>query len=527
MRRKTVEGFNTWVILICDMLRLTVCALLVISALFIIPSAAVGTDDPYTITIENGEVDVPERTVSVAGQEFTVSSIAPITPGEEINYQISASEDEPYRVVLYSDEKRIEAFNPKGDQPTFGTDNLDPGTYAMAVETGEIETIQPVVITSYETTLSVPSETDMGDAVSAEISIDEHTSVDRETVETVQVVIANGSINEAHTAEQTADGEYVADFDVEYTPGEYRVYAVVRGNGTVENGRADVIGMSEEQTLTITDGESGNDGSSAQDGSGSNDGDDSDTSDDSDSANTNGSEAGDTGAGVVQQTVIESDTGAGRSSALFESGSPVEEITFVNETRGSINITTRYSDPTNVDPSPGTTIQVSEITVPKNARNVQATIRLTISADRLEASEGTVDELRVHRLVDGTWERLTTRVIEEQSAHVTIEAETPGFSYFAVNVVSDNGADGVDNESGSGGDDSDGTSADGADNSSENGTTDNNTSDDSDSTSGDGTTGSSVTGATNDNSPGFGVLGSLVAIILLSVSLVAQARQSE
>ena len=506
------------------MLRSTICALLVVSTLVIVPFA-VAADDPYTINIENGEVDVPERTVSAAGQEFTVSSIAPITPGEEINYQISKSEDEPYRVVLYNDEKQIEAFNSKGDQSTFGTDNLEPGTYAIAVETGEIETVQPVVITSYDTTLSVPSETNTGDSVSAEISIDEHPGVDGEPMETVQVVIANGSINEAHSAEQTADGEYVAEFNAEYTPGDYRVYAVVRGNNTVEDGRAAVIGMSEEQTLTVTDRDSEDDGSTESDDSENGEG-DSSSPDDSDSRNANDSESGDTGDDVVQETVIETDSDADGYNAVFEAGSPVEKITFENETHGSVNVTTRYSDPTDVDPSPGTTIQVSEITVPETARNVSATVRLTVATDRLESSEGTVDDLRVHRLTNGTWEPLTTRVIDERSAHVVIESETPGFSYFAVNAVTDSETDRTGGASGSD-DDPDDTSTDWTNESSGNGTDDDNTSDNSDSTSEDGTTGATGTGTTNDSSPGFGVLGSLVAIKLLSISLVVKARQSK
>jgi len=261
------------------MQRPRICILFLIFSLLVVSSVAVSAQNTYTITVDNGEIDVPERTVSTAGQEFTVTSIAPVTPGEDIAYQISTNADEAYRVLLYNDERGIEAFNSEG-RSTFETDNLDPGTYVVAVDTGEIRAIQPVVITSYETTLSVPEEADTSGGILADISIAAHDAATNTTVETVQAVVANESVNDVITAEKTADGEYTADISSGYEPGKYRVYAVVRSNETVESGQLDVIGMSDEQTLTVTDADGDNTGaSSRQEDTGSGGGADDDTAD--------------------------------------------------------------------------------------------------------------------------------------------------------------------------------------------------------------------------------------------------------
>lgn len=491
--------------------RSTVLLLLVIASLLVVSVAAVGADGSYTITIENGETDVPERTVTGLGQEFTVTSIAAISPGTEINYQISTSSDAAYRVVLINDDQEIEDFNSGGESGTFETEGLAPGTYAVAVDTGDIETIQPVVITSYETALSVPSEAGTDDGVSAEISIAAHDNVDAASPETVQAVIANGSMNEAITAEETDDGEYVADLGSGYEPGEYRVYALVRSSETVESGQFDVIGMSEEQTLTVVDSGTGDDG---QDGTGGGGQDGGDAPTDDNVGNENSSETG-VESDIVQEGTIETESGVSGSRVSFESGSPVEEIAFESEVSGSVNVTTRESAPTDIDPSPGTTVQVSEITVPEAASDDPATIRLTVSADRLEALNVTADELRVNRFANGTWEGLATTLVEERSEHIVLEAETPGFSYFAVSAVSDQGTE-------SDGDDE--TGSDGAETGSDGDT--NSAGGDADGASDDGGDEAAGSDTTDDSVPGFGILGALVSVTLFAVSTLARTRRS-
>jgi hypothetical protein len=95
------------------------------------------------------------------------------------------------------------------------------------------------------------------------------------------------------------------------------------------------------------------------------------------------------------------------------------------------------SAPTDIEPSPGETVQVANVSVPEPVRNESAALRLTISTDRLDATGAAADELRVNRFHDGEWNALETTVAERTESGVTLEAETPGFSYFAVSAVSE------------------------------------------------------------------------------------------
>jgi chitodextrinase len=100
-------------------------------------------------------------------------------------------------------------------------------------------------------------------------------------------------------------------------------------------------------------------------------------------------------------------------------------------------VTTQESTPADADPSPGTAVQVADITVPDSAADASATIRMTVSADRLSAVDATAEQLQVTRFADGEWQSLDTSVVDESGDGVVLEARTPGFSYFAVNAVSE------------------------------------------------------------------------------------------
>ncbi|MDB9249357.1 PGF-pre-PGF domain-containing protein [Halorubrum ezzemoulense] len=271
-------------------------------------------------------------------------------------------------------------------------------------------------------------------------------------------------------------------------------------------------------------------GGGAPDGDGSGD-----KSDDGEGESDEGS--GDTVTEVVQQAqaTAESDAETGGARATFDEGSPVEEIDFKSDVEGTVNVTTRESEPADVEPPSGTAVQVSEITVPEDARNSPATIRMTVDTARLEEHDATAEELRVERFSDGTWESLETTVVDAGNDRVVLEAETPGFSMFAVTAEEDAGDDGStstdgdddsEDESTGSGDDDGSTGTDGEDDSDDGMTEDDtadasaNGSDEVDDGSEDGD------GVTEDDTPGFGVLGALVAVTMLAAAAVTRNRRS-
>jgi PGF-pre-PGF domain-containing protein len=87
-----------------------------------------------------------------------------------------------------------------------------------------------------------------------------------------------------------------------------------------------------------------------------------------------------------------------------------------------------------VDP-PGNQINLLNISASASDSELEeATIRFEVSKSNIPADS----QLQVYRYNDGQWEELETRRIDENSEVVILEAETPGFSPFAVSHTSDN-----------------------------------------------------------------------------------------
>jgi PGF-CTERM protein len=203
-------------------------------------------------------------------------------------------------------------------------------------------------------------------------------------------------------------------------------------------------------------------------------------------------------------------------------------VSFSSNVSGTVEVTTRSAVPADVAAPPGETIYVSEITVPEGARDTRSTIRVVVSADRLSELNTTAENLRVSRFSNGRWAQLDTTVTNETTQKVVLDAETPGFSMFA--VTTDRGQTSNDDGSDSSIDDGQGDSkgdTDGADSATDDdGDGDEDGSGENNENSSGGETGNGTippaddtndTGsdATDDSTPGFGILTALIAVSLV------------
>ena len=274
----------------------TVAALLLVTALVTGLIGGVTADESYDITVENGEVSIPERTETIAGYEFTVDSIAPISEGEPLDVTTTAPAGEFYFASLYdSSQDLIVDTTLRGPNSTsFDTAalDLDPGTYAVAIVAGGPEAIQPVVIEAYQMSLSASGSVEQGANITADITLD---GADPEPA-SVDVIIANESINQTTTAQKVTDQTYEAEIPADYAPGEYRLYAVAREttSGSTTDVQ-DILSMSDENTLEITESaaDTGNDTeSSTADGTAPNSGGGSSDNGDGGSSGDSGDDGG-------------------------------------------------------------------------------------------------------------------------------------------------------------------------------------------------------------------------------------------
>ena len=458
---------------------------------------AVSADTSYTVTINNGEIDIPDTTE----EGFTVTSVAPIEPGNDISASIDTGENNTYDLLLYNGNRGIEDRRLSVTGSTterFQTTKLDPGIYSVTISTDRIETIQPVVVEGYDTTLSPPSSVTQGDSADITMDVTEHAGVNAPAIKRVEAVVANESFNKRIQADKTASGEYTATMTPAYSPGEYRVYGVVYESETVENGELNIISMTDEQSVEIT--EQSDSGDTTEGGSAGGGGGGGAPAAPPEEPATEASQESNEDMTQRATATVEPTADSNAAVASFERGSPVEEITF-DETgvSGTVDVSTQSTPPEDVTSPPGSPVAVSNITVPESARTTSATIRLNVTTNTSNPSE---DTLQVTRLADGTWSDLPFSVVESTETGVILAVETPGFSYFAVSERTDpSTATNTDSSAGS-----------------------ETTSTDTEDTTGSETNTSQTeassesTASTTDSTPGFGLLAAVMGLLLTTMA---------
>ena len=146
--------------------------------------------------------------------------------------------------------------------------------------------------------------------------------------------------------------------------------------------------------------------------------------------------AGPTTAESVTPTV---DAETGRTVAAFQTSQNVESVALdTTETVDDVTVSDLDPDTETEAPAPGQPVSLQDITVSGASgeiENTPATIRFRISSERLEERGTTAENLRAFRLNNGDWQRLETSVAAETDTGVVLEADTPGFSVFAVSAV--------------------------------------------------------------------------------------------
>ncbi|MFC7202640.1 PGF-pre-PGF domain-containing protein [Haloferax namakaokahaiae] len=109
-------------------------------------------------------------------------------------------------------------------------------------------------------------------------------------------------------------------------------------------------------------------------------------------------------------------------------------IGFDSTVRGKVTVRERAGLPGTLGRPTGKPVSWLQIDVPDAVEDEPATLTLTVKRSKLDELGVSADDLQVERYDDDTsaWETLETRVVNDSGETVVIEAETPGFSYFAV-----------------------------------------------------------------------------------------------
>jgi PGF-pre-PGF domain-containing protein/PGF-CTERM protein len=108
-------------------------------------------------------------------------------------------------------------------------------------------------------------------------------------------------------------------------------------------------------------------------------------------------------------------------------------VVFGEPTTGSVAIEAVDALPSTAPAPEGTVVTAVDITVPDDSDDVTSTVEITMPRSAVEAADASPGDLRIVRF-DGSDapDRLDTDVVSAGDESVTLSAETPGFSTFAV-----------------------------------------------------------------------------------------------
>lgn len=211
------------------------------------------TGDTYVMRMADC-VETPDRVVTVEGEEYTVSAIGVVSPGESISVSVDAPADSSYSVYLYNSDRQIIDQNriDGSGQASFETNSLAAGSYMLAVNgpDGNIRTVYPVIVRSYRVSLDAPADPAPGEQVKFTISVENVSGTTKQLSE-VNLVVSKDGNDEELTATKQSAGTYTVTTTFQQT-GSWIVYANVRGTQTV-NGQKALLGASHSKTITVAE----------------------------------------------------------------------------------------------------------------------------------------------------------------------------------------------------------------------------------------------------------------------------------
>lgn len=211
----------------------------------LIGAVSATTNADYSVQATTS-IETAERTVTIQGDSYEVTSIGKINRGETLRAEVRRPGDQIFTVILYNtDRQRVDSIRRESNGTyTLETQSLDKGTYVLALDVGgKIRTIQPVVISGHDFDIDAPDNVSQSESISVTASV-------TNDPEQVDVVIFNRSWEHTATAARIGDNEYNSVIDEDLAPGEYSLYVGARGSDTFDGERV-LDGVSSAQSITV------------------------------------------------------------------------------------------------------------------------------------------------------------------------------------------------------------------------------------------------------------------------------------
>jgi hypothetical protein len=409
------------------MRRLSATALVVLVCLAALAAPLAAADGAYDLTSDSA-VDVPDRQVEVQGDTFTISAITRADPGDSISVTVTAPSGAETTTLLYdNDQNIVDAADSTGTSTVeFDLSGFDAGTYSLVLQDdGVREAAHPVVVRGYSVTSVAPTSVGPDDTFSVTADVSKLRGDDLTRVE---VVVANDATTLRADATATSGNAYEASVDASRLgTGSYQVYATVRGPEQAI-GNDELLGLDDPSTLDVEEQPSGGGGgvSTTTDTATT-------TSDGTTTDTATTTPTGPRPDERVTTEIVDERSGEPGVTVVVETQT-LSTITFADESVQLAGDVTVERGPAAAAPfddqfGTGAVLTAVDVSVPPAAAGSAATLRFTVDAaalgDRGLATVGVVRE------VDGGVELLPTDT-ERSGSTLTVTAQTPGFSRFAV-----------------------------------------------------------------------------------------------
>ena len=208
----------------------------------------------HAVTVD-GAIEVPERTVTLGGESYQVSSLARVPRGEPLRARTSGVDEAGYRLYLHDDRGTVvdqRYVSPSADGTVaFDTSTYEPGSYVLSLyHDGTYYDPQPVVIPAYDVSVDTP-EPNLDDNETGTISVSLTEREAGHTVQRVTVVVSNATATRRYPASRV-DGEYVVPVDeIRLAPGAYSVYAVAANGNDAPGPTNELIGVSDSSRIEL------------------------------------------------------------------------------------------------------------------------------------------------------------------------------------------------------------------------------------------------------------------------------------
>lgn len=207
----------------------------------------------FGLTVEDS-LDLPDRTVTLEGQQFSVPAVAQADPGEELQVEATAPPNASVEVNLITAEKDVLASQRVTGPAalTFQTSSLDPGTYLLVLmHNGTPQAIHPVIVRGY--TLRIESPTWARINTSINVTVEVTRTATPANLSRVELVFTGEGDTFRGTVPRIDQDTFRVrlPFPDHLSPGNYSLFAIAESERTLAFGRPVVLGVSGRQPLEL------------------------------------------------------------------------------------------------------------------------------------------------------------------------------------------------------------------------------------------------------------------------------------